>query len=302
MSRAVWSRGALFGMSGLLVLLVGGAVWMQQNRAAAVEALRRWASARQALQQVEPAAHDFRAVVTLQAENRQAETAVRAAAAELYGTEEYDEAIPAVPRDRAESYFQLVRCRESLTALAQAGKVHLKPIESFGFASYAESAPEEELIEPVHRQRCAVERVVRLLINVGPSAIVEVQRERPEASGAPTERRTEVAADFFRCDSVWRAAAAVQRGAAIRVVFEGETAHLREFLNRLAEQRPPLVTLAVEVEPGEQPVSVAPTGSPALHLQPVAPTRARFAVVIEVLDSPAAHAVRTAATLIRPER
>ena len=103
MSRAVWSRGALFGMSGLLVLLVGGAVWMQQNRAAAVEALRRWASARQALQQVVPAAHDFRAVVTLQAENRQAETAVRAAAAELYGTQEYDEPIPAVPRDRAES-------------------------------------------------------------------------------------------------------------------------------------------------------------------------------------------------------
>ena len=76
MTRTVWSRGALFALAGLLVLLVGCAVWMEQNRATAVAALRRWAAARQALQQAEPAARVAWEARALQAANVQAEAAV----------------------------------------------------------------------------------------------------------------------------------------------------------------------------------------------------------------------------------
>jgi hypothetical protein len=258
---------------------------------------------------VKSAPQDALAVVALQVENVQAEAVVRAGEAELYGAFEYDDGSGRLPRDRAESYFQLVRCREALIELAQAEQVPLQPAEAFGFASYAESAPEAELIGPVHRQRRAIERVMRLLLPVRPDAIVAVQRERPpiadlrsEATGLRSELKAGAAADFFRRDPIWRVATGGPRGEGVRVVFEGETAHLREFLHRLAEQRPPLLALSVEVEPGANVTSPASIDNMPPTLPPIVPTQARFAVVIEVVDTDVPRSDRTATHLTPPAR
>ena len=184
-----------------------------------------------------------------------------------------------VPAARTDSFFDLATYTERMRELARKHEVRIRPDAArFGFAAYANEAPEAERLEPVFRQRQITQFLVEALLEAKPFAILGVKREPtltkpekeardaaliavaeaiaqgqpppdPSASGAPTIELPE-GPDYFIVDS--RVSARVPGfidTSGFRLVFTGQTAALRTLLNRLAAFELPVLVREVEVEP-----------------------------------------------------
>jgi hypothetical protein len=165
------------------------------------------------------------------------------------------------PPDRAAAFFELAAMIESLRKKAEAAGVSLQTDEYFGFSSHRQTGPEERLITTVHRQQMIVQKLLETLFEAGPSGLLAVQRQRPEAERV-ARAQTGTAADFFTVDPRW----SLRRDPALmtqayRVTFTGETPVLRSFLRRLAVLELPLIVRLVEAEPLAEPAAGVKPGS-----------------------------------------
>ncbi|MSU24933.1 MAG: hypothetical protein EXS32_14060 [Opitutus sp.] len=214
-------------------------------------------------------------------ETMQAELKGRGPAAERLRTAK-------VPAARTDSYFDLATYVEKMRDLAKKLEIDLRPEAGrFGFSAYANEGPEVERIEGIFRQRLVAQYVIESLLAARPRALLAVQRERPltkaereaaaaaVANGAPADP---VAAtppegpDYFVMDP--RASARVPGyvdSTAFRLVFTGQTAALRTFLNQLASFDLPVLVREVEVEvaTGED-VTVAVAAEETAVVEPAA--------------------------------
>ena len=195
-----------------------------------------------------------------------------------------------VPAARTDAFFDLATYVERVKEASAKAGVQLRPEAArAGFAQYANEGPETDRIEPVFRQRQLAEHLMTLLLEARPEAILAVRRERPRTKA---EREAEAQAvangqpppapeggdgpDFFALDP--RGSARVPgfvETSAFRLTFQGETAALRQFLNRLAAFELPFVVREIEVEPvsAEDVAADAPVAAPAsmIALPNVAP-------------------------------
>ncbi len=216
-----------------------------------------------------------------------------------------------VPAARTDAYFDLATFIEKTRALARTQEVAVKPEAArFGFASYANEGPDTDHIPTVFQQRLVAQYLLESLFEARPRSLLAVQRERmltktereardtavqaakaaAEANGGPPEpvpdatfSSTPDGPDFFAMDP--RASARVPghlETTAFRLVFTGQTAVLRTFLNKLASFELPVLVREVEVGPAtEDDAGPAPAAEEAPTLEPVA------ASIVLTTDAPA---------------
>ena len=168
-----------------------------------------------------------------------------------------------IPAARTDAYFDLATFVEKTRELAKRHEVEVRPEAArFGFAAFANEGPQQDHIEPVFRQRQIAQYLLESLIEARPRSILAVKREHTlgkaerEARAAaaangepPPEEPGEEGPDYFKID---RALTARVPGyidtTAFRLVFTGQTAALRTFLNRLASFELPILVREVEVD------------------------------------------------------
>jgi hypothetical protein len=222
-----------------------------------------------------------------------------------------------VPSDRPDAYFDLANFVEKLRAEASRTKVIIAPDNRFGFASYANTGPEQDVIPLVFIQRQYAEYLmIALLTESAPAEFVSLQRERPTSfeqkrlqeegllnsniSSGVEDNST--SGDYFVID---RRISAKVPGfvdtVAFRIVFTGGTDALRRFLNKLAAFDLPVVVRSVEVaalNKSDAHSTTAPTNSleslfgqslgktelNAVQKPLVEPTKSRFTVTVEFLS------------------
>lgn len=210
-----------------------------------------------------------------------------------------------------EEYFKIAAFVESARAEAALARVAVRPGDRFGFASYASEGPPPELVPAVARQRIEVQRLLAMLLDARPDALLALQRERPLTPGERTQRNGPggpgpatvsatrshdagpAAGDFFDLDP----AISIRRPGlvetdAFRLEFTGRTTTLRALLNRLAVSHWPVVVRSIEAEPsrGGTPGSPSPGIAATASVPLVSPNPTRFTVVVEVLVLPPSEA------------
>jgi hypothetical protein len=271
----------------------------------------------------------------IEADLARAHRALAAMQAELQGrgaaAERFKSAKP--PAARTDAFFDLATFIENSRNRAKRLGVDVQPAAAhFGFSLYANEGPETALIAPVFHQRLVVQYLVDALLDARPRALLSLQRERPltdderkaraealaAAAAAPTENgaggaaaRTEdfvsLSTDYFSLDPRLSAnAPGIVEVTAFRLVFTGQTAALRAFLNKLAGFELPVIVRAVEVEPatGEEAataaaaeeaavpapssvvlsVTVPPKAKPPTVNPLVPKALSKFTVVVEFID------------------
>lgn len=219
-----------------------------------------------------------------------------------------------VPAARTDAYFDLATFVEKTRELARKQEVEVRPEAArFGFAAYANEGPEAERIEPVFRQRLVAQHLIESLFDARPRALLQVKREPALTSKEREERDAAIAAataagipadpattalpegpDYFAMDPrVSARVAGYVNTTAFRIVFTGQTASLRAFLNRLAGFELPVLVREVEVEPAtaDEAAAIQPTEEGA----PGEPTPAAPSVVLSAGSAAAKVAPKKAA-------
>jgi hypothetical protein len=167
-----------------------------------------------------------------------------------------------VPNTSADAWYVIADYVERVRATAQAAHVGLPAENRLGFALYAGTGPERELIPAVFRQLQYADYLMGVLIAARPREILSLHRERPlteaqkrqnaEGAGsglAPSYSSAAEAGDFFTMDP--RTSARVPgfvETSPFRFSFVGTTSSLRSVLNQLAKFELPVVVRSVEVE------------------------------------------------------
>lgn len=151
----------------------------------------------------------------------------------------------AVPSERADAYFDIAQFVERMRALLAEHQIKTAADERFGFAEYAHGGPDLDDLKWVYRERCAAEKLLRLLVDCRPVELVDVKREQLNRPG-----ETKTGADGFG----WESSRALRtpdvlESVALRVIFTGQTVSLRALLNELALPERLAVVRSVEVEP-----------------------------------------------------
>jgi hypothetical protein len=192
-----------------------------------------------------------------------------------------------VPTDSTDAFFALTAFDERMAQQAKAAGVEIADDERFGFATYARSGPEKELIPAVHAQRLLVEKVLDRLFAAHPEQLVGVARERPAIKNPPTETTAANAAkDFFSFTPQHAARTEGRMGSsAIRVSFVSDTTVLREFVNSLVECEPLLLVRGMEAEAtaNKNERQNRPAGDDK-NRQTTLSRRTKFTVTIEAID------------------
>lgn len=182
-----------------------------------------------------------------------------------------------------DGFFALQKLGDDLRRQAREARVSLRPDEAFGFASHAQEGPRVESLPTVLRQEAAVRRLVGALLDTHPVSLHAVRREAPLERERPTGMAVG-AADFFVPPPGWLARQpGLIESDALRLEFAGQTAVLRDFMQRLAAVERAVLVRAVEVEP------VVATNM--AHAEAQAASVARFTVVLELprrMEKPAA--------------
>ena len=169
--------------------------------------------------------------------------------------------VPATPTD---AWYTIAEYVERVRDTAQKSGVVLPVDNRLGFALYASTGPEKDLIPQVFRQRQFADYLMGVLIAARPREILSLQRERPLtvtekqqladalASGQPSPFANSSSAeggDYFVIDP--RTSARVPgfvETSPFRFSFVGITGSLRSVLNQLAKFELPVVVRSVEVE------------------------------------------------------
>ena len=239
----------------------------------------RYASSREAARRVEQRKTDMEAIAQLtppptrqvaaaiEADLAKAQKSLASMQAELKGRGPAAERIRSakVPAARTDAFFDLATFIEKTRELAARNQVEVRPEAArLGFAAFANEGPVPEHIEPVFRQRQIAQYLFEALLEARPRAVLAVQRERT-LSKADREARAQALAngqpppepvgegddgpDYFAIDP--RVTARVPGfidTIPFRIMFTGQTAALRTFLNRLASFELPVLVREVEVE------------------------------------------------------
>jgi hypothetical protein len=181
------------------------------------------------------------------------------------------------PQGGADAYFVLAQRVEELKGLLRAAGVETKEAERFAFASYRFSGPPAELVARVIQQQEKVARLVDAVGHARASALVRIEREARGAERAETL----VAEDFFVPPIGLKLPLPAEWAQSLfRVAFTGETATLRQFLERISERSPDGFVRWVEVRPWSDE-------SPGLVVAPTAPAAPlKFVVTVAFLDWP----------------
>ena len=361
----------------LCALLVLGEGWLIYDRFAASRAAQKKRVEREAelmaMQDLVPV--PTRPVATaIEADLARARRAVAAMQLELSGRGAAAERLAGakVPAARTEAYFDLATFVEKTRELAKKNDVEIRPEAArLGFALYANEGPKEDRIASVFHQRQVVQYVLESLLEARPRSIFAVQRERAlnksekeallaaqaaaaavAGGGAPPEPPPEGVAgpgsppepespELFAIDPrVTARSPGYIDTTPVRVVFTGQTAVLRSFLNKLAGFELPVLVREVEVDrasaeeiaaaavaPAEEgtvadAVDTPPAPSVVLSVAPKAPAAAalpgktlpkvpvatpivskplsKFTVTVEYLDLVAAPAPETPAPDAKP--
>lgn len=222
------------------------------------------------------------------------------------------------PVGRTEAFFDIAQFVDAMRAHASKSGVLVRPDERFGFAAYTNEGPEPDLIRPVYRQRRIVEYLLGALFPARPRTLVSVQREDPATIGrssaekaagspAPPPRPAQTFAgsagrgaqgeggpvvEIFTIDpQVSARTPGYVDTMAFRLIFTGQTACLRGFMNTLAMPEIPLVVRSVEVEPLRAETAAGRTGASGgddanvtADLPIVADNESRFVVTIELFE------------------
>jgi hypothetical protein len=209
-----------------------------------------------------------------------------------------------VPAIRTDAFFDLATFVEKTRELAKKLEIDVRPEAArFGFATYANAAPEVDRIAPVFHQRQVAQYLLESLFEAKPRALLSVQRERTltkterEArdaaiaalNGAPIDGSTVLPGsaepegpDFFELNpGVSARAKDYLDTTAFKIAFTGQTASLRAFLNKLAGFELPVLVREVEVEP-------APPEETAVVADEAAPATASVAASVVLSARPAA--------------
>ncbi len=273
-----------FVLALALLAAVGAEIWLlQQERGRsgrALAALHQKMAERDWLAKLSPAlnAENEQAIA---AELVQAEKTRADLCAGLKGreTDWLDASPPTKPLD---AFFDIAGFVEKTRAAIEQAKIGIQPDEHFGFAAYASEGPAPELLPAVYRQRLLVQRLVEILIEARPLALLGLRRE----SAAPAQGAAKgVATDFFALD---RALSLRQPGQldtlAFRLEFSGQTAALRHLLNDLARFPQPFVVRSIDVEPLPAAASSTPSVANA-SIPLVRQNLSKFSVVVEFISS-----------------
>jgi hypothetical protein len=200
--------------------------------------------------------------------------------------DQMDDPAAHTPTDSTDAFFALTAFDERMAHQADAAGVEIADDERFGFATYAKSGPEKELIPAVHAQRLLVERVLDRLFAAHPEQLVGIARERPAIKNPPAETAATDARDFFSFTPRHTVRAeGPMSGSAIRVSFVSDTTVLREFVNSLVEREPSLLVRGVEADAvaNKNERQNRPAGDDKNRQTPVS-RRTRFTVTIEAID------------------
>lgn len=244
----------------------------------------------------------------IEADLAKAQASLAAIQAELKGRGPAAERLRSakVPANRTDAFFDLATFVEKTRELAKKNDVIVRPEAArFGFAAFANEGPAADHIGQVFRQRQIAQYLLEALIEAKPRAIVAVKREKtldkakleeriaantaiaqgnpaPDAPPADEESADD-GLDYFRIDR--RVTARVPGfidTIPFRLVFTGQTAALRLFLNKLAAFELPVLVREVEVEPASAEEAVAEEPAPAAD----APEAAAASVVLSAAPAP----------------
>ena len=269
----------------LCALLVLGEGWLIYDRFAASRAAQKKLVEREAelmaMKDLVPV--PTRPVATaIEADLARARRAVAAMQVELRGRGPAAERLAAakVPTARTEAYFDLATFVEKTRELAKKNDVEIRPEAArLGFALYANEGPKEDRIASAFHQRQVVQFVLESLIEARPRSLFSVQRERaltksekialladqaaaaaaasggpapeppPEGPAGPGSPPEPESPELFVIDPrVTARAYGYIDTTPVRVVFTGQTAVLRSFLNKLASFELPVLVREVEVD------------------------------------------------------
>lgn len=185
-----------------------------------------------------------------------------------------------VPSERADAFFDIAQYVERMRALATEHRIKTAADERFGFAEYAHGGPDIDDLKWVYRERCAAEKLLRLLVTCRPVELVDVKREQQNRPG-----EAKAGVDAFG----WESSRALRKpdvleSVALRVIFVGQTVSLRALLNELALPESAAVVRAVEVETaasdaGQRVEHAADEPSPL-----VVSALSRFTVTVEFVE------------------
>lgn len=218
------------------------------------------------------------------------------------------------PAARTDAYFDLATFVEKSRAAAARNEMEIRPEAArFGFGAFANEGPMPDHIEAVFRQRQIAQYLIDALIEARPRAIFSVKREatlgKAErearaaaiANGEPApEVHGEEGPDYFAIDP--RVTARVPGfidTIPFRFVFTGQTAALRNFLNRLASFELPILVREVEVE---QATAEESTTAPVLEEAATAAAEAAVAASVVLTTESDAPAPRPVAPKARAPR
>ncbi len=200
-----------------------------------------------------------------------------------------------VPAVRTEAYFDLATFVEKTRELAKKLDVDLRPEAArFGFGLYANEGPKEDRIAAVFHQRQVIQYIIEALLESRPRALLSVQRERALNKAEKDKLASDLAAaaaaltgapppepppepapgissppeaegpELFAIDPhVSARSAGYLDTTPVRVVFTGQTAALRAFLNKLASFELPVLVREVEVDSATAEESAAVAVAPS---------------------------------------
>lgn len=327
----IWLRKNLLFGSGLAacaLLALGELALLYErwaaSREAAVKLVRREQELVAMRDVAPPPTRDI--AKAIEADLARAQQSLAAMQAELKGRGPAAERLRAakVPAARTDAYFDLATYVEKMRELARKHEVEIRPEAArFGFAAHANEGPETQFIEPVFRQRLIAQYLVEALLEAKPRALLALKREPPLSRQQREEieaKRAEQAAngeppgdgaaapaldfaslpegpDFFAIDrrASVRTAGHVDT-TAFRVVFTGQTAALRTFLNRLATFELPVLVREVEVDPAS--AEEADVAGPAEDAPPAAEAAVAPSVVLTLEPPPAKKAAPRASAAL----
>lgn len=308
---SLYRKNPLFAIAMTLcaVLALGELALIYERYAASRAAAKRLAQRRADLESMTvllpPPTRDV--ATAIEADLAKAQKALAAMKGELKGRGPVGERIRTAkaPAARTDAYFDLATFVEKSRAAATQQEVEVRPEAArFGFTAFANEGPMPDHIEGVFRQRQIAQYLVDALIEARPRAIFSIKREATlgkaerEARAAaiangevPPQVHGEEGPDYFAIDP--RVTARVPGfidTIPFRIVFTGQTAALRSFLNRLASFELPVLVREVEVE-----LATAEESASAPVVEESAANTTETSVAASVLLTTAAPAPRPVA-------
>lgn len=201
-------------------------------------------------------------------------------------------AISAESATSTEAYFQLAAFADRMRTCARRNGVGVTPDERYGFAAYAKTGPEPELVPAVFRQRAMAEEILETLFEARPRRFLGLARERyvPGKTGRVTAVSTSIrdggTADYFELVSERSIRVGGEiTSLALRVSFIADTAVLRNWLGEILRRDSRLMVRGVEAEAVTDADDGRPLVSGLEKAVSLAVTRlTKFTVVLEAVE------------------